>query len=589
MSVNKTNKGNSSQRNQLNVKDEIIEVEVHSVSSTTVWVGIDDKKDYDIALSEFDKEDIPKVGDRIKVVYTKTKSGQIQLSKKQAIEQGKVSELEEYYKNRTPLDGKVKSFIDGPRPSFVVELLGGLLEGRCSANLIDLKVLDNFDHKKYLNLEDKFVISKIAEIPKNKSQLIFLSRKSYLIDKKNKESEEFFSTVKQGDIVDGKVYRISTPLRKRDAEGKPIPLTDAEKKQSEKEFVLVYIGGSVIGIIEKPELSWGYVGRIGNIVKSGQQIKVKVLSLDKEKREVKLSLKATQENPWITFADRHTINEKIEGTVTNIVDNLGIFVEIEKGIEGMVHFSDLSWVADNSLPSQTFQRGQKIKVQILGFDLVERKISLGYKQLQDSPWKTLYQRSSRLTRKIIKITDNMLIVELEKGIEGTVSIEDVSWINTPKSLSEQFEENQEIEVMVLSADAVTKKIKLGIKQLTEDPFIKFKNLKNNGKSLEVSVLEIKEDGIIVDLENGITGIITQKDKSEEAVEVGSKIKCSILNIKNSGEHKVFLTNKKITQQRQPSSERRSENNFSSLINQPGSSDDRVTLRDILNKDNNDSK
>ena len=380
-----------------------------------------------------------------------------------------------------------------------------------------------------------------------KKMNLVLNRRKYLAEELAKKKEEFYSTVHEGDTVEGTVKTIAT-------------------------FGAFIDLGGFDGLLHINDMSWGHVTKPKEYVKKGQKIKLKVINLDKENNKINLSLKHFTENPWDTFEERYHVNDIVTGKVTKLTD-FGAFIELEEGIEGMAHVSEFSWVKKVNNPKDMFKVGDEVKCMILGYNLSEGKISLGIKQVQDNPWDTIdekYPVGTELERPIVKITATGAFIQLEEGIDGFLHGDDISWTKKVKNLNTMFKVGDTVKVKIVNCDKVQHRIRLGIKQLTENPWAVLAKTYQRGSIIEGEISSKTEFGLFVKVQDGIEGLINKSNLQEEFVEnvdkelekfnVGDKVKAMVIEI-NPKKQKLGLSIKeyKKSLQREEISKYMSEN------------------------------
>ncbi|MBO7429940.1 MAG: S1 RNA-binding domain-containing protein, partial [Spirochaetia bacterium] len=362
-----------------------------------------------------------------------------------------------------------------------------------------------------------------------------------------KKKEEFYNTVHEGDTVEGTVKTIAT-------------------------FGAFIDLGGFDGLLHINDMSWGHVTKPKEYVKKGQKIKLKVINLDKENNKINLSLKHFTANPWDTFEERYHVNDIVTGKITKLTE-FGAFIELEEGIEGMAHVSEFSWVKKVNNPKDMFKVGDEVKCMILGYNLSEGKISLGIKQVQDNPWDTIdekYPVGTELERPIVKITATGAFIQLEEGIDGFLHGDDISWTKKIKNLNTMFKVGDTVKVKIVNCDKVQHRIRLGIKQLTENPWSVLAKTYQRGSIIEGEISSKTEFGLFVKVQDGIEGLINKSNLQEEFVEnvdkelekfnVGDKVKAMVIEI-NPKKQKLGLSIKeyKKSLQREEISKYMSEN------------------------------
>jgi small subunit ribosomal protein S1 len=267
-------------------------------------------------------------------------------------------------------------------------------------------------------------------------------------------------------------------------------------------------------------MSWGHVTRPKDFVKKGQKITVKVIRIDPEEKRINLSLKHFTEDPWVHFEDKYQVNSIVKGRVTKLAD-FGAFIELEEGIEGLAHISEFSWVKKIQTPGELLAIGDEVECMILGYDLQAGRVSLGLKQVSANPWTTItekYPVGTRFTRTVVKITNAGAFIQLEEGIDGFLHGDDISWTKKVKHPGSELSMGQEVEVMVIAVDRNNRNIKLGIKQLSEDPWRNFAAAYKPGSRVEGEVSSVTDFGVFVKVPGGIEGLIHKTNLGENREE-----------------------------------------------------------------------
>ncbi|MBP5283865.1 MAG: S1 RNA-binding domain-containing protein, partial [Treponema sp.] len=305
------------------------------------------------------------------------------------------------------------------------------------------------------------------------------------------------------------------------------------------------------GLLHINDMSWGHVTRPKDFVKKGQEIELKVIRLDAAEKRINLSLKHFSEDPWVHFEEKYHVDDVVEGTVTKLTD-FGAFIELEDGIEGLAHISEFSWTKKINKASDMVKIGDKIKCMILGYDIQAGRVSLGLKQCTENPWNTIaekYPEGAKVKGKVVKLTSSGAFIELEDGIDGFLHAEDISWKKKVKHAGSELTVNQEVEVVVLEVDADARRIRVGIKQLTDNPWISFAENYKPGSTLEGEITSITDFGLFVRAPEGIEGLVNKAnltdDKEvsyEEACEkykVGDKINVFVVDVNVEKEKVAF--------------------------------------------------
>ena len=310
----------------------------------------------------------------------------------------------------------------------------------------------------------------------NRQEEEFLgNRKKYLLEKNNKIRDSFFDNKKEGDIVEGYVKS----------------LTDFG--------AFINLGG-IDALLRNKDASWLRIHNISEVVSEGQNLKVKILNIDRESKRLTVGLKQLQDDPWEVFFKKYKVNDKVVGSVTSIT-TYGAFIKIIDGVEGLLHISDMSWIQKIKNPSELVKTGQNLELKILKIDKDNRKVSLGLKHLLDNPWdaaKEKYKVGTIVKGKIKSIATFGVFIELEEGIDALLHIDDVSWVETIRNPYEKFNIEDEIEAVVTQCDPKNNKIRISIKNMTEDPWKKIKDLYKAGDIIDCIIEKIDEEkGLLV--------------------------------------------------------------------------------------------
>jgi small subunit ribosomal protein S1 len=283
--------------------------------------------------------------------------------------------------------------------------------------------------------------------------------------------------------------------------------------------------GGIDGLLHVTDMSWGRVGHPSEVLNVGDRVKVVVLKYDPERERVSLGMKQIMPDPWTTIAERLPINARIRGKVVSLTD-YGAFVEIERGIEGLIHVSEMSWTKRVTHPSKVLEVGQEVEVQVLDIDPTNRRVSLGLKQTEPNPWEMVrinHPVGAHIKGKIKSITDFGLFVEVEESIDGLVHVSDLHWTKKVKHPSELYKKGDEVEAVVLGIDVDNERISLGIKQLAEDPWSLVPRRYAPGTRVKGAVTSVTDFGVFVELEEGIEGLVHVSQLSTERVDKPSTL------------------------------------------------------------------
>ena len=278
--------------------------------------------------------------------------------------------------------------------------------------------------------------------------------------------------------------------------------------------------GGIDGLLHITDMSWGRINHPSELFEVGQEIEVKVLSYDESRHRVSLGYKQLQSDPWLTAAEKYAINNRCTGKVVSLTD-YGAFVELEKGIEGLIHVSEMSWSKRVRHPSKVVQVGDEVEVIVLALDMENRRISLGMKQIEPNPWEVVkekYQVGDVIRGKIRNITDFGIFVGIEDGIDGLIHISDISWTERVKHPGDMFKKGDEVEAKVLQIDTEGEKFSLGIKQLSDDPFVQATQEYTPGTKGKGQVTKVADFGIFVELKPGVEGMVHVSELADENID-----------------------------------------------------------------------
>ncbi len=454
---------------------EIIQGKIVGISDDNVVVDVGFKSDGTVPKNEFSATEELKLGTPVDIVIesVEDEEGNLVLSKKRADFLKIWDRILKAHEGDDVIPGKILKRIKG---GMVVDLIG--IEAFLPGSQIDIRPVRDFDA--FVGQTMDFKIVKV-NIP---TENIVVSHKVLIEETIADQRKEILDSLEKGQILEGIVKAI----------------TDFG--------VFVDLGG-VDGLVHITDLSWGRINHPSEIVKLDEKIKVVVTDFDKEKKRISLSLKQLQPHPWENIDNVYKVGDKVSGRVVSLTD-YGAFIEIEKGIEGLIHISEMSWTQHISHPSQFVSMGQIVEAVILSLDKDEKKISLGMKQLTPDPWQELlkkYPVGSKHTGIARNLTNFGVFVELEPGIDGLVHISDLSWTKKIRHPGEVVKKGEEIEVVVLSVDTEQRKISLGHKQINDNPWDNFEKEYAAGKKTEGKVVRIIEKGLIAELPSGVDGFI----------------------------------------------------------------------------------
>ena len=466
-------------------ENEIAKGKVVAISGNDVLIDIGFKSDGRVSIDEFPDPDNIKIGDEVEIFVEKIedREGQLVLSRKRADIIRNWEKITAAKENDTVIQGKCVRRIKG---GFVVDLGG--INAFLPGSQIDTKPIRDYDV--YVNKMMDFKILKINHPNEN----IIVSHKVLVEESMSEQRGKLLATLESGQILTSTVKAI----------------TDFG--------VFVDLGG-VDGLIHITDLSWGRINHPSDVVNLDETINVKVLEYDKEKKRVTLGLKQLQPHPWENIEEKLKIGDKVSGKVVSITD-YGAFIEIEKGIEGLIHISEMSWTQHITNPTQVVTMGQVIEAIVLSLDKNDKKLSLGIKQLTPNPWQSLLDRfpvNSKHKGKVCNITNFGVFVELEEGVDGLIHISDLSWTKKIFNIEDFVTLGQEIDVTILGIDVENQRIALGHKQLTDNPWNKLSDEFKTGTEVKCKVMKAIEKGIIVELPSSVDGFIPASQLSVSPV------------------------------------------------------------------------
>lgn len=530
---------------------QIVTGTVVQLNNEYVFVDVGYKSEGKIPVDEF--IELPKLGDKVNVaiVNKEGKGGQIIVSKKKADAKERAEALREAAENKTPVLGKFSKVIKG---GYEVDL-GADFKGFCPLSKADVVRVD--DPESLINKTDYFIIDKFHAGTKLKS---VVNRREYLDKIIEENKAKFFSSVQIGDVVQGEVKSFTS-------------------------FGAFIDLGGFDGLLHINDMSWGHVTRPKDFVKKGQVVQLRLINIDPETQKINLSLKHMQEDPWTTFEQRYSVGDVVKAPVTKIT-SFGVFIEIEPGIEGLAHISELSWTRKITNPKEILNIGDVVEAKILGYDLDKKRVSLGLKQLAENPWDTIeerYQVGTILTRPVVKITNSGAFVNLEEGIDGFLHVDDVSWTKKLKNMSQFCKEGDMIEVMVSRVEPENRRIRLSVKNLEGNPWQNLKKSHPKYSIITGEVSNVTDFGVFVKVEGGIEGLISKfnlvgpdeeyNDKVLEKFHVGDPITAMIIEL-NPMTQKLSLSIKEMVK-------RNEENEMAKYMASSKEDDDTFSLADML--------
>ena len=478
-------------------------------------VDVGDKAESYIAKSEFrlDDDQEVKIGDTFEVFVERRKDeGGLLLSREKAIAIKVWEDIAKIQEDDGTIEGRIESRVKGGMsvdigvPAFL------------PYSQIDLRPVKDLDA-----LIGESYDFKILKFNKKRNNVV-ISRRAILEEERNKLREEMRNKLQEGQIITGAITNIT-------------------------DYGLFIDMGGMDGLCHITDLSWGRVSHPAKMYKVGQEVEVKVLKYDRDNDRVSLGIKQLREDPWATVVERYPVNEKTTGKVVSITD-YGVFVELEEGVEGLIHVSEMTWSKKPRHPSKMVSVGDEVEIMVLNIEPETKRISLGMKQLQPNPWDLVtenYPVGSIIEGKIKNITDFGVFIGIEEGIDGLIHVSDLSWTERIKHPSEKFSKGETIQAVVLKIDRDNERFSLGVKQLIPDPWQAAYNKYPSGTVVEGEITNVTDFGVFVKLEEGIEGLVHVSELSKDKVktpvgmyQVGDTLKAIVINV-SSKDRKIGLS------------------------------------------------
>jgi small subunit ribosomal protein S1 len=484
----------------------IVKGRILEIRPREVLVDIGYKSEGVIPLSEFDDVENLEVGDEVDVLLERLENdeGMVILSKEKAAYRQNWNKIAAVFAGDGLIKGKVKSVVKGG----LMVNIG--VEAFLPASQID--IVPPKDLQQFVGNTYDFKIVKINDDRRN----VVLSRRELIEQERSEKRQKFLEGVNVGDKVHGTVKNLTDFGAFIDLDG-------------------------MDGLLHITDMTWGRLGHPSELVKVGQPLEVVVLDINKEKERVSLGLKQTQKNPWDQIEERFPAGQKVKGKITNLVP-YGAFVELEEGVEGLIHVSELSWTKRIMRPSDVLTQGQEVEAVVLGVNKDEQKISLGLRQLEQNPWDEIEHKftiGSRVKGKIRNMTAYGAFVELDEGIDGMIHVSDLSWTRKINHPSEVFKKGDEVEAEVIDIDKTNQRISLGIKQLSDDPWKNIDQKYKIGDLVKGRVTKLASFGAFVQLADDIDGLVHISQLSESHV---AKVK-DVLKVGQEVESRVIKVDK----------------------------------------------
>jgi len=493
---------------------EIVKSKVLRVTDSHVILDVGFKSEGAVPIEEFKDPATITPGDEVEVLLERLEDeeGSIVLSKKKADFMRVWEKIRQAYENDQPVEGMLQKKIKG---GVVVDLMG--VDAFLPGSQIALRRVPNIDE--LLGRTYEFKIIKLNKRRRN----IVVSRRVILEAERAEKREFLMKELEVEQVRKGVVKNVT-------------------------DFGAFIDLGGVDGLLHITDMSWGRVSHPSEVVDLGQEIDVKVLDIDWDRERISLGLKQLHAYPWENVAEKYPVGARVQGKVVSIT-NYGAFVELEPGIEGLVHISEMSWTRSVRHPSKIVSIGETIEAVVLKVDPEEEKISLGMKQTEQDPWMMLpmkYPVGTRISGKVRNLTSFGAFVEIEPGIDGLIHISDMSWTKRVQHPSEIVKKGETVEVMILNIDPENKRISLGLKQLQDDPWLTIAETHPVGMEMEGKIARYQDNGIVVDLGNDLEGFVPQsqvplpEDKSAESeTKVGQGVALKLLEV-DPIHHRIIL-------------------------------------------------
>ncbi len=467
----------------------IVKGTVMEVGPSFVVVNAGLKSEGVIPIEQFYNEagePVVQVGDQIDVALDAVEdgSGETRLSREKAKLAEAWGKLERAVENDEIVTGRI---VDKVKGGFIVDV--GEIRAFLPGSLVDVRPVRDTAY-----LEGKDLEFKVIKLDRKRNNVV-VSRRAVVESEYSEERDALLESLEEGMTVKGIVKN----------------LTDYGS--------FVDLGG-IDGLLHITDMAWKRVKHPTEVVNVGDEIEVKILKFDKERQRVSLGLKQLGEDPWVAISRRYPIGTRLFGKVTNMAD-YGAFVEIEDGVEGLVHVSEMDWTNKNIHPSKVLQLGDEVEVMVLDIDEERRRISLGMKQCQSNPWESFaatHNKGEKISGAIKSITDFGIFIGLEGGIDGLVHLSDISWSDNSEEVVRQFKKGDEVEAVVLAVDPERERISLGIKQLDQDPVSSYIGEHPKGTIVNGKVTEVDAKGAVIDLGDGVEGYLRASELSRDRVE-----------------------------------------------------------------------
>ena len=497
---------------------EIVKGTVLAISGNDVLVDIGYKAEGSVSVNEFKDTEVKK-GDVIDVLVLnlETRSGMVELSKSKADEKLRWEALLKKYSEGCTLNGVITGKVRG---GLTVNVDG--IDAFLPGSQLDIDPVHEVDG--FIGQTLEFKLIKIS----NERRNLIISRRELLEERMADQKRDLLASIQIGQHRQGRVKNIT-------------------------DFGAFIDLSGLDGLLHITDMSWGRIKHPSEMLKIGQELEVVILDVDLERERVSLGLKQIQKNPWDGIEEKYPVGAKVHGKVVNLVA-YGAFVEIEPGIEGLVHISEFSWTKRVARASDMLNIGDEVDVVILSIDNVNQKIALGIRQTEENPWDTVQKRypvGGRVKGKVRNFTSYGAFVEIEDGIDGMIHVSDMSWTRKINHPSEMLQKGQEVEAVVLEVDPSQQRISLGLKQASEDPWHSIASRYSIGQIVKGKVSKIASFGAFVELEDGVDGLVhisqisnDHVEKVKDALKVGQEVEARIVRI-DSDDRRIGLSIKAV--------------------------------------------
>ena len=542
-------------------ENQVLTGRVIGMNDKDILIDIGFKSEGLIDRSEFPQDALPQIGDQIEVYleYLEDRNGNLVLSKEKADFMRRWRDIREFYEKEKIFTCKILRRIKG---GMIVDIDG--LQGFLPGSQIDVRPIKDFDQ--YLDQDLEVRVVKLNEARKN----IVVSHKVIIEDSLKEKREELLADMEIGQIMEGRVKNIT-------------------------DFGVFIDLGGIDGLLHITDLSWGRVNHPSEVVKLDETLSIKIIDYDKEKQRVSLGLKQLMPHPWENVEKNYPIGSNVKGKIVSLT-NYGAFVELEAGVEGLIHVSEMSWTRHIKNASEMYSIGEEIKAGVLAIDTDERKISLGVKQLEPDPWDEIEEKfmvGSLQKGKVINITQFGVFVELEEGIEGLIHVSDLSWTTVVRHPKETVQKEENVEVRILEISREKRRIALGLKQVTDDPWPELMKKFETGKEITGEIIHILEKGIILQLEYDVEGIVpfgsgSKKNRKEVLTKfnAGDSLTGHVMEVKPD-DKKVVVFIEELSSEINTGSKEDEVTEFLNKQDEPAS--EKIELPDELTEGSNEEK